>query len=406
MPPLPAHTRRLHRSAERRMLGGVCRGLALHLGVDVWLLRLTFALFAFLDGSGVVAYAAFWLIVPLGVVPPGERAQPRAGLRVSVIALMVVGVILTVGIDGAGRLNPGHKDVALPIAVVAAGIAVLWRQIDDSQRARWFAARDRPRMGDFARGALGVLIVLAGIAGLVAGGSSWTIVSRTLLAALALLAGLVLIVLPFLVRTWRDLNAERSERIRSQERAEVAAVMHDSVLHTLALIQRKSGDSAEVARLARAQERDLRSWLHGDLPKPGGEDAQQTFAQAIKAAAAGVEDRHGVQVDVVTVGDADLDDALRACVAAAREATVNAAKYAEGAAISVYAEVESDGGRATSVEVFVRDRGPGFDLDAVAQDRMGIRESILGRMKRHGGRATIRTGPGDGTEVRLELRRG
>jgi signal transduction histidine kinase len=405
MPPLPADTRRLRRSAEGRLLGGVCRGLSLHLGVDVWLLRLTFIVFGFLDGSGVFAYAAFWLFVPLGVIPPAERARPRSSLRVAVVVIMAMGLVLFVGIHGPGDWQADHKNFAVSFAVVAAGLAVLWRQIDDTQRARWFAVRDRPRLGDFARGALGVLIVLGGIAGLVAGGSSWTVVSRTLLASLALLAGAILIVLPFLVRTWRDLNAERSARIRSQERAEVAAIMHDSVLHTLALIQRSSGDAAEVVRLARAQERELRSWLYGDAPRPGGEDAQHTFAQAIKAAAAGVEDRHGVQVDVVTVGDAELDDALRACVAAAREATVNAAKYAEGAQISVYAEVEAEGARATSVEVFVRDRGPGFDLEAVAQDRMGIRESILGRMKRHGGRATIRTGPGDGTEVRLELRR-
>jgi signal transduction histidine kinase len=405
MPPLPADTRRLRRSAEGRLLGGVCRGLSMHLGVDVWLLRLTFALFALLDGSGVAAYAAFWLFVPLGVIPAAERSKPRASLRVAVIAIMGIGLILFIGLNGPGRLHPGHKSLALSFAVVAAGLAVLWRQIDDSQRARWFAARDRPRLSDFARGATGALIVFGGILGLVANSSSWPVVGRTVLAAFALLAGMVLIALPFLMRTWRDLNTERSERIRSQERAEVAAIMHDSVLHTLALIQRKSGDAAEVARLARAQERDLRLWLYGDAPRPGGEEAQQTFAQAIKAAAAGVEDRHGVQVDVVTVGDADLDDALRACVAAAREAAVNAAKYAAGAQISVYAEVESADRRATSVEVFVRDRGPGFDLDAVAQDRMGIRESILGRMKRHGGRATIRTGPGEGTEVHLELRR-
>ncbi|HEY3866885.1 MAG TPA: PspC domain-containing protein [Actinocrinis sp.] len=401
--PAPAAPRRLYRSADKRMIGGICRGLSYHLGVDVWLLRLVFVEFTVLDGAGVLAYAAFWLFVPLGRVPPEQRAAPRPGVRGVVLlgAVLVLALIFGLGRGGVS----GQWKVVVPFAAVAAGLAVLWRQADDSQRSRWFAARDRPGAGDFARGAVGALIVLGGIAGLLAGGSTWAQTSRTLLAAAALLGGVVLIVLPFLLRVVRELGAERAARIRSQERAEVAALMHDSVLHTLALIQRKSADPAEVVRLARSQERDLRSWLYGEAPGSGEPGREPGFAQAVKAAVAQVEDRHGAAIDVVTVGDARLDEALRACVAAAREAAVNAAKYAAGAPISVYAEVESDGERARLVEVYVRDRGPGFDLATVGEDRMGIRESIVGRMKRHGGRATIKTAPGDGTEVRLELRR-
>jgi signal transduction histidine kinase len=210
-------------------------------------------------------------------------------------------------------------------------------------------------------------------------------------------------VLPFLLRAVRELSAERAQRIRAQERAEVAALVHDSVLQTLTLIQRKSSDSAEVARLARYQERELREQLYGGPSRLAGESGRKTFAQAVDTVAAEVEDRYGVRVEVVTVGDAELDETVNACVAAIREATVNAAKYAAGAAISLYVQTESEDGRARSVEVYVRDRGPGFDLDAVSQDRMGIRESIVGRMQRHGGQATINTAPGDGTEVRLEL---
>ena len=403
MPPLPARTRRLYRSADRRVLGGVSQGLALHLGVDVWLLRSAFLLYCLLDGSGAVAYGAFWLLVPLGAVPPGERSAPRPGARMALLAALAAGAVLVIGMHGAGAHN--QWGVVLPALAVAAGLAALWRQADDEQRARWLTVGSRPRPADYVRGSVGALVVLGGIAVLINSGSSWSQASRTLLAGSALLGGAVLIALPFLLRVVRDLSAERAERIRSQERAEVAALMHDSVLHTLTLIQRQSTDAAEVVRLARAQERDLRQWLYADQPRPGGKAAPLSFAQAVKAAVAEVEDRYGVVVEVVAVGDTELDSRLRACVAAAREAVVNAAKYAGGASISVFTEVEASGTQAERVEVYVRDRGPGFDLAAVLPDRMGIRESVVGRMERHGGRATIKTAPGDGTEVRLESRR-
>jgi signal transduction histidine kinase len=404
MPPLPERTRRLYRSAEGRLLGGVARGLSLHLGVDVWLLRLAFILLALLDGAGIVTYAAFWLFVRLGVVPPAERSAPRPGVRAAVLAAIAVEAVLVIGLD-AGNLQ-GKMGIFVPVAAIVVGLAALWRQADDKQRSRWLPpARRRPRPVELVRGVLGALAVLGGITIMTSGGAPWHRTGRVLVAAFALLLGMVLIALPFLLRVYRELTAERAARIRSQERAEVAAMMHDSVLHTLTLIQRSSADGAEVTRLARAQERELRAWLYEDGARPGGEPVQETFTQAVKVAVAQVEDRHGVQVEVVTVGDAPLDDRLRACVAATREAAVNAAKYAKGAPISVYAEVETNGGRTQSAEVYVRDRGPGFDLDAVAADRMGIRESIVGRMKRHGGRASIRTAPGEGTEVRIEWRR-
>lgn len=401
-PPLPESTRRLYRSAEKRLLGGVARGLSLHLGVEVWLVRLSFALLAMVNGVGIAAYAAFWLFVPLGRVPPGERSAPRPVVRAVLVLGLAIEAVLAFGIDGLDA--PGRWNVLLPVLAVAAGLAMLWRQADDEQRARWLSRRGRGPWAP-ARMVLGSLVVLGGITVLISGGAPWARTGRVLLAALALVAGVLLIALPFLLRLFRDLSAERSERIRSQERAEVAALMHDSVLHTLTLIQRSSADSAEVARLARAQERELRTWLYDGGPRPGSAPAPERFVQAVKAAVAEVEDRHGVQIEVVTVGDAPLDDRLRACVAATREAAVNAAKYAKGAPITVYAEVEIQGGKTHSAEVFVRDRGPGFDLDTVATDRMGIRESIIGRMKRYGGRANIRTAPGEGTEVRIEWRR-
>jgi signal transduction histidine kinase len=200
----------------------------------------------------------------------------------------------------------------------------------------------------------------------------------------------------------QDLSEERLMRIRAQERAEVAAHVHDSVLHTLTLIQRNAEDPGEVRRLARAQERELRNWLYNPQGTGKDEDDEpETLADAVKRAAAEVEDKHGVPLEVVVVGDCPLDEKLTAQMQAAREAMVNAAKYGgEGGAVQVYAEVE---GR--TVFVSVRDRGPGFDPDSVPADRMGVRESIIGRMQRNGGTARLRSVPGGGTEVELEMER-
>jgi signal transduction histidine kinase len=206
-------------------------------------------------------------------------------------------------------------------------------------------------------------------------------------------AGLALTVGPWLFRLTGDLSEERAARVRSQERADMAAHLHDSVLQTLALIQKHAGDGRTVATLARAQERDLRSWLYGDQ-QPG----DTSVASALKAAAAEVEDAHGVPVEVVVVGDTTASDRSRALVLAAREAMVNAARHSGADRVDVYAECG-----AQSTEVFVRDRGRGFDVHAVPEDRLGVRNSIKDRMRRHGGTATLRTAPGEGTEVRLVI---
>jgi signal transduction histidine kinase len=211
-----------------------------------------------------------------------------------------------------------------------------------------------------------------------------------------LLVGVAVVVAPYLWRIGNDLRDERLERIRSQERAEIAAIVHDQVLHTLALIQRNAEDAREVNRLARSQERELRNWLYKPTASPTAR-----IAAALEAAAAEVEDTFAVSVDAVVVGDCDVDDRLLPIVHAAREAMVNAGKHAKVSTVSLYAEVEPE-----QVSVFVRDRGAGFDLSSVDEDRHGVRGSILGRMKRHGGTAEIRSAPGEGTEVRLTMRRG
>ena len=216
-----------------------------------------------------------------------------------------------------------------------------------------------------------------------------------LVAALLGVAALAVVVGPWVYRLASDLSAEREERVRSQERADVAAHLHDSVLQTLALIQKSAHDGPTVARLARAQERDLRAWLFA-----GDTTDAATVSGALRAVTAELEDAHGVSVDVVVVGECPMTEGLRPLVAATREAVTNAAKHAGTGRVDVYAEVGP-----SLVEVFVRDRGAGFDLDAVPEDRQGVRGSIVDRMTRHGGRAEVRTAPGEGTEVRLAMPR-
>ncbi len=217
---------------------------------------------------------------------------------------------------------------------------------------------------------------------------------RGLLSTAVVVLGLAVLTGPWWLRMTADLRAERRERIRSQERAEVAAHVHDSVLQTLALIRRSAEDPREVTRLARTQERELRGWLY--RPAPAGE---ATFAAAVQQVAAEVEEAHGVTVETVVVGDAPTSPALLAVVAATREALVNAALHSGATTVSLYAEAGPE-----RVEVFVRDRGSGFTPEEVPPDRFGEAQSIVGRMERHGGRAVLRSSPGTGTEVHLDVR--
>jgi signal transduction histidine kinase len=250
-----------------------------------------------------------------------------------------------------------------------------------------------------------LLIVLGGIGLVIIGVTSFLAANDALaqardgaLAIGATLVGVLLVTGPWLWRLVRELSAERRARIRVQERAEVAAHVHDSVLQTLALLQSRADDPHEVRRLARRQERELREWLYTS-PAEQASTNETSFASSLRRAAADVEDAHAVSVDVVVVGDAPLDDSLVATVAAAREGMVNAAKSSGAPNVSVFAEVTDRG-----VEVFVRDRGHGFDPEQIPADRRGIRESIVGRMTRNGGKAAIRSGP-TGTEIALTVPR-
>jgi len=388
-PDAPA-VRRLYRSSQGRVLAGVARGLAEHLGAPVVAVRLVFVLLAAFGGAGVLAYALLWVFAPQdprGVETPADRE--RSVTAVLALGALAIGGILLLHAAGVAV----DLGLVLPLFAVLGGVAILWRQADDDARAAWRQATGTHLLTGVARAAAGILLVLLGAAAILVGPAGLDGTAGALVAAVVVAAGLALVSSPWWLRMARDLAAERHARIREQERAELAAHVHDSVLHTLTLIQRNVEDPRVVAKLARAQERELRSWLY--RPR-----ADASVSAALERVAADVEDAHGVTVEVVVVGDCALDERLAAVRDAAREALVNAAKYAGTAPITVYAEVEP-----SQVTVFIRDRGPGFDPAAVPVDRLGLRESVIGRMARHGGRAVLRSTPGEGTEVQLELPR-
>jgi signal transduction histidine kinase/phage shock protein PspC (stress-responsive transcriptional regulator) len=414
----PRPPRKLYRSSDGRWLGGVARGLAGHLGLPVVWVRLVFAGLFMADGLGALLYAAFWFFVPLGVggvndrrpsslvgtetSPDGRRRlvarKPDKGQIVALLLMVVVAMVFV----GNVNLGDGAKAYLWPAVLVGAGVALVWRQADNARRARWAEVGRRRRTLTLLRSAAGVLLVTAGVSAIFVLQGSAAHLGSVLQAALAVLVGITLLAGPYLIRMTQDLSEERLMRIRAQERAEVAAHVHDSVLHTLTLIQRNAENVGEVRRLARAQERDLRAWLY--KPEGTGKDEDEepdTLAEAVRHHAAEVEDKHGVPIEVVVVGDCPLDERIGPQMQAAREAMVNAAKYGgDGGPVQVFAEVE---GR--TVFVSVRDRGPGFDLDAIPADRMGVRQSIIGRMERNGGTARLRAVPDGGTEVELEMER-
>ncbi len=321
-----------------------------------------------------------------------ERSSRRTRLRADVFAglcLLAAGVVLAASWGGWNL----QRGLVLPVLVVASGAVIAYAQFDEADRSRWFTPTGFTTRAATFRLLLGVVLVVLGIVLLVLQNADPLLLGKTLLATFAVLIGVTVVFAPWGVRFWRALDSERTGRVRETERADIAAHLHDSVLQTLALIQRRSSDGAEVARLARAQERDLRGWLYG------GADNDPTMISArVAALAADAEDVHGAVIEVVTVGDRPVDERAISLLSALREAVANAARHAGGESVRVYVECMPDG-----IEAFVRDRGPGFDLAAVPEDRLGVRESIIGRMERHGGSARIRSEEGEGTEVRLLL---
>jgi signal transduction histidine kinase len=243
------------------------------------------------------------------------------------------------------------------------------------------------------------VLVIAGLSILLSGHVGVATL-RPLGGLILVVAAIVILLGPWWLRVARDLMLERQARARAEERTEIAARVHDSVLQTLALIQRNADQPAEVVKLARAQERELRSWLFEGRAPGEAHGESTTIAEGIRQIQQDVEERHGVPVEAITVGDCELDDQLKALLAAAREATVNAAKWSGAEVVSVFAEVEPD-----EVSVYVRDRGRGFDPAEVPQDRKGLAESVQARMTRRGGTAVVRSVKDEGTEVTLRMPR-
>ena len=324
--------------------------------------------------------------------------KPDVGTLGAGTAVLALGAFLFLQAKGTVELHAGPSLAILGACVVFALIFSALRRRrsstgDEEDLATAALGREASRVSK-AGFVLGVVLA-ATLLYLWANGSL-EVAGRVALAALVVAIALILISAPFWAAMVRRLGSERVARARSDERAEVAAHLHDSVLQTLALIQKRSDDPEQVARLSRRQERELREWLADDRP----DRPDERLADALRAAAADIEDSHGAPIEAIVVGDAPLDERREALVAAAREALTNAAKFAsDGGPVRLYAEIEKGDAR-----VFIDDRGPGFDPESIPTDRHGVRESIIGRMKRYGGRAEIRSEPGDGTEVELTLR--
>jgi signal transduction histidine kinase len=396
----------LRRSTEDRLGGGVAAGLAAWRGFSPTTVRIVLAVAALVSqGWAVPFYVLGWLLIPAKGEQSSIASRARHDSRGVAIALALASALF-VFLLLAGVLNDGAiEQYGWPQIISVAGLALLWRNASDDERAGM-----RRIIQPFERAAGGgnaarrnTRLRLASAAVLLVTGLGWLLSLHGGTRLLAPLAGILLVAAAFVLllgpwwlRIARDLVLERSARARAEERADIAARVHDSVLQTLALIQRRADDPQAVVQLARAQERELRSWLF-EGRAPGDMDAS-SFAEGVRQIQRDVEALHGVPVEVVTVGDCPLGEQLNALLAAAREATVNAAKWSGAAEISLFAEVEPD-----AVSVTVRDRGKGFDPAAVPADRKGVAESIRGRMDRHAGTATIQSAPGEGTKVTLTM---
>ncbi|MCS5717992.1 PspC domain-containing protein [Herbiconiux sp. CPCC 205763] len=387
-----------------RVVGGVCAGVADHLGAPVAVVRTVAVLLALCGGAGILLYAWLWATTPVAdaareprmreslTTPAGSRGQADGHRAEQLRRAPVTEILLGLALIGAGgALVASSLGVEVPLAVVIPGIVVLagvalaWRQFADLRAG---TTTSGPTLVVRSLGAL--VLVATGILLFFITGETpnvWTVV----VAAVSVLLGVALVALPWVVRLARDLGAERAALERAAERAEIAAHLHDSVLQTLALIQQKAGAQSEAARLARAQERELRDWLFDTAPAD-----DRDLASELRRLAAMIEENNAVRFEIVTVGASV--PAPESLLAAGREAMLNAARHA-GGDVSIFLEVGPE-----RIELIVTDRGPGMSLDAIPADRLGVRESIIGRLKRAGGTAVIGAGRGGaGTEVRLSL---
>jgi len=398
----------LRRGRDDRLVGGVAAGLAARIGRDVTTVRIIFVVAAVLSGGFfAAAYVVAWMLIPMEGAQgniAGKALTDRRGLALAAgYGSLLIIVRILISVFRVGWLS----SFLWPLAFAGAGLILIWRNADRDEQVMvqglvrpllGLTTKSR-RTGFIIRLTVAVILLSGGVAALKSAHENIELLKP--LAGVALLISSIVVLLgPWWLRIARDLVVERQARVRAEERADIASRVHDSVLQTLALIQRRADQPQQVIALARAQERELRSWLFDGRP-PGSIDGQaRTLADGIRLIQQEVEAQHGVAVEAVTVGDCALDDDLAALLAAAREATVNAVKWSGAPVVSLFAEVEP-----TEVSVFVRDRGKGFDPEAVPADRKGLAESVRARMARRGGIANVRSAPGEGTEVSLTMTR-
>lgn len=386
----------LSRSTRHRLIAGVAGGLGTRLGIDPSLVRIAFVLLSLCGGAGLLLYFVLWAILP---EDDGSGVEMEPGLVRAVSMAMVVGGSM-IGL-AAGGLWFGNT-IALSVGLAALGAGVVWLRAEPAERNRIKARLPEHPIEAIAAGVVGKIRLILG--GILFSGGIATFLARTnalnaapgIVFAVGVTAtGLAIVVGPWGWRLVRQLAMERRERIRSEERAEMAAHLHDSVLQTLALIQR-TDQPREMLTLARNQERELRAWLNGTSLR-----SDSTVAGAMEQIAAAIELQFKFPVEVVTVGDAPVDERVKALLEASREAILNAAAHSGADAVSVYLEVEDN-----AITAYIRDEGVGFDPNVPASDRRGIAESIRGRMERFGGSASVTSEVGEGSEVQLILPRG
>jgi signal transduction histidine kinase/phage shock protein PspC (stress-responsive transcriptional regulator) len=385
--------------SQDRVVAGVAADLARRAGVDALVVRMVFIVLTLAGGMGPVAYGLLWLraLTPgIRPAPAAELAPPLAQVGLAVAFLGLLLVLRGIGLWFGDAL-------VVPVLLGAVGSSLIWSRTADAERTRLrgligISAASRAPGGpaQFGRVLGGTLLVALAVVALIAANDALVAMRELTVALFAAAVGVALLFGPWALRLVESVDLERRARIREEERGDLAAHLHDSVLQTLALIQRASDEPQRMVALARRQERELRAWLVDG--RSGTDDG--SLAGALDALAAAVEDAHGVEVAVVRVGDMGLDDRVLALTAAVREAAVNAALHAGIGRVDVFAEVADD-----EVVVFVRDRGRGFDATSIEPERSGIRHSIRGRLGRHGGRAVLTTEPGEGCEWELAVPR-
>jgi signal transduction histidine kinase len=399
--------RPLRRGRDNCILGGVCGGFATRLGIKERNIRIIFALLTLIFGLGVLLYMTFWLVLTRS----GEEHsiiqqifQNRREAQIVLVAFIAT-LILVIALQSTGtQVSDGF---GWPLLLSAFASFAIWRGASTDERNHltdFFnsvpvigGAFSKSRKGVVLRVAIGAALVYFGLDQLNNLGGVWGSAGSALFGTAVLVIGVLVLFAPWWLQNVRELTSERRERVRIEERAAMVAHLHDSVLQTLTLIERAAANEGDVVRLARNQERELRQWLISPETRT---NASTSFVGLVGAIEHDVENDYGVRVDLVTVGDCVPDDRVTTLVAAGREAAINAAKWSEAASISIFTEVELN-----SISIFVRDRGVGFDLDAIPADRQGIAMSIRQRVSQLGGEAFVTTAVGDGTEVQLVMPR-